>query len=373
MQSFNITSLYVLLDLITVFLLVLFALFLLSRRDGHLFQQRMLGSFFIVLALSYMDGVFVSLNILLHGQYPYMVHYCMSFDYLVGPALYVFVLSLTQHQFKPRLTLLWHTLPFAMHLLFLLTKEASFDDTTAPLFDKQQISILVITSTSHLFIYWLLVLSKLNQYKARLTANFANTEVHSLSWLLFISCGLALAAVMRLLNNLLWLTIPDYMYQTVLDLKVIAVSCVFIFACTVIFRSLKQPVFIDYSQPEKYKSSALDLHTQATMLATIQQYMLEKSPYLEASFSLKQLADETNLKAYQVSQVLNVTLQQNFFDFVNSYRIDASKRLLTEKSALSKNITQIMYETGFNSKSVFNTVFKKMTGLTPSQFRKSAF
>ncbi|GAB5407708.1 MAG: hypothetical protein BalsKO_00730 [Balneolaceae bacterium] len=73
---------------------------------------------------------------------------------------------------------------------------------------------------------------------------------------------------------------------------------------------------------------------------------------------------------HHISQLLSRKVKRNFFDFVNNYRIMESKALLLEHSSSSKNITEIMYEVGFNSKSVFNTTFKKMTGMTPSQFRK---
>jgi AraC-like DNA-binding protein len=89
---------------------------------------------------------------------------------------------------------------------------------------------------------------------------------------------------------------------------------------------------------------------------------------LDADFDLAALAQGIDTPAYRVSQVINTELRQNFFDFVNAYRIGESRRQLKEND---KSITEIMYAAGFNSTSVFNTTFKKHTGLTPSQYRKS--
>ncbi|MDX1667550.1 MAG: helix-turn-helix domain-containing protein, partial [Saprospiraceae bacterium] len=83
----------------------------------------------------------------------------------------------------------------------------------------------------------------------------------------------------------------------------------------------------------------------------------------------EELAEMLDLPAKTLSQVINESLDQHFFDFINQYRIEEAKRLL----CLSKNsfttILEVMYAAGFNSKSSFNTAFKKHTGTTPSQFR----
>jgi AraC-like DNA-binding protein len=63
-------------------------------------------------------------------------------------------------------------------------------------------------------------------------------------------------------------------------------------------------------------------------------------------------------------------LQQNFFDFINRYRIEEAQRLLTDPPDKKITVLEVLYECGFNSKSSFNTLFKKHTGLTPSEFKK---
>src|SRR6266498_1011760 len=98
--------------------------------------------------------------------------------------------------------------------------------------------------------------------------------------------------------------------------------------------------------------------------------MRKEKSYLQSELSLNQLAAELSVKPKILSQIINEKLGQNFFDFINTYRIEEAKRLLVEHEDPKITVLEILYEVGFNSKSSFNTVFKKNTGLTPSDFKK---
>src|SRR5690606_4741131 len=72
-----------------------------------------------------------------------------------------------------------------------------------------------------------------------------------------------------------------------------------------------------------------------------------------------------------LSNIINRQFECNFFEFINSYRIEEAKRLLAAPEYASKNMLEVMYDVGFNSKATFNTLFKKKVGMTPSEYRKS--
>ncbi len=76
------------------------------------------------------------------------------------------------------------------------------------------------------------------------------------------------------------------------------------------------------------------------------------------------------LRPKLLSQAINEGLGKNFFEFINRYRIEEAKRLLTDPADKKITVLEVLYQVGFNSKSSFNTVFKKQTGLTPSEFKK---
>ena len=93
--------------------------------------------------------------------------------------------------------------------------------------------------------------------------------------------------------------------------------------------------------------------------------------YLNPQISLADLAERMSLSSKHLSQVINQSFDKSFFDFINSYRVREVQRILKESNDDKLTVLEAMYEAGFNSKSSFNTAFKKETGQTPTEFRKS--
>ncbi len=98
--------------------------------------------------------------------------------------------------------------------------------------------------------------------------------------------------------------------------------------------------------------------------------MEKEKLHLDPGLTLAKLAQATAIPAKHLSQVINERYRQNFNDFVNRYRVEAAKRLLLDPAAREFKLLRIAYESGFNSKSVFNAAFKKHAGLSPSEFRR---
>ena len=118
------------------------------------------------------------------------------------------------------------------------------------------------------------------------------------------------------------------------------------------------------------KDTSLVRLQSGPILEDLKKHMDHKKPYLEPELNLEQLATQISIRPKVLSQVINESLQQNFFDFVNRYRIEEAKRLLTNPADKKITVLEVLYEVGFNSKSSFNTIFKKHTGVTPSEFKK---
>ncbi|MCU0448359.1 MAG: helix-turn-helix domain-containing protein [Bernardetiaceae bacterium] len=121
---------------------------------------------------------------------------------------------------------------------------------------------------------------------------------------------------------------------------------------------------------KKYEKSGL-AEEQATALTTRLLALMEnEKPYLDGELALPDLAARLRVSPHHLSQLLNGPLQKSFADFLNEYRTAELKRQLADASLAHLKIEELAYNSGFNSKSVYNTVFKKLTGQTPSQFRK---
>jgi YesN/AraC family two-component response regulator len=102
----------------------------------------------------------------------------------------------------------------------------------------------------------------------------------------------------------------------------------------------------------------------------INKAMEEDKLYQETELTLHQLSLHLQHPSHQVSQAINDGMNKTFYDLINGYRVDEAKRLLLNPKNRSFTILSVGFEAGFNSKTTFNTVFKKFTGLTPTDFRE---
>ncbi len=121
---------------------------------------------------------------------------------------------------------------------------------------------------------------------------------------------------------------------------------------------------------EKYKTYSLPKKKSRKILNTILDFMEREKPYLEPTLTMPQLAKQLGISKEELSQVINKELFLNFNAFVNTYRINEAKRKLKDPRENQFIILKIAHDVGFNSKSSFNAVFKKITGLSPSEYRK---
>jgi AraC-like DNA-binding protein len=107
-------------------------------------------------------------------------------------------------------------------------------------------------------------------------------------------------------------------------------------------------------------------------IRSLKTYMEMEEPYLNPNLTIYKLSDQLQVPIKQLSLLINHDMNQHFFDFVNSYRIKKAMTLLQDPDKKDITVLEILYDVGFNSKSSFNTAFRKYTNLTPTQFRKRA-
>jgi len=100
-------------------------------------------------------------------------------------------------------------------------------------------------------------------------------------------------------------------------------------------------------------------------------YMKETQIYRRPRLTLKELGTGIGLSERHLSQIINDVNGQNFYDFINYYRVEHAKSLLMHNATFRRTMFDIFWESGFNSKTTFNTSFKKITGQTPSEFQKA--
>lgn len=128
--------------------------------------------------------------------------------------------------------------------------------------------------------------------------------------------------------------------------------------------------FLDISMG-KYRKSSLTEEAKQKILSNIILEFESRQYFSEKLASLSDLAKRIGESPHHVSQVLNEKLDKSFFELLAKYRVDMAKKILNNDAKNRITIEEISEMVGYNSKTAFNNVFKKLTGKTPSEFRKS--
>jgi AraC-like DNA-binding protein len=143
---------------------------------------------------------------------------------------------------------------------------------------------------------------------------------------------------------------------------------VFIFINSIAFLALTKPTL--FVMKQKYAKSPLANNEKDILFNELVVFLNTRKSYLDPSLTLKKLSEDLNMPVKWISQVINEKHNQNFNDFINTFRIEESKKYIRNTTFANMTIQEIFYKSGFNSKSTFNLIFKKQTGYTPLEYRR---
>ncbi len=238
-------------------------------------------------------------------------------------------------------------------------------------------------------IYLVATLRLLKKHKASVRKMFSYEENINLNWLRMLAFLLillwmiisGLTAYVFYLESTSALVLPeDHM---ILDMQGQSAFVVFVFLLG--FFGIKQQIIYSAPTPKdkaleptsdaqdndnRYKKSCLRKEDSENHLKELLNYMEEEKPYLNGKLSLKEVAEKMDISTNHLSQVINENLGKNFFDFVNGYRVELVKQKMIDPANKTYTLLSLAYDCGFNSKSSFNSIFKKLEGLTPTEFLK---
>jgi len=124
-------------------------------------------------------------------------------------------------------------------------------------------------------------------------------------------------------------------------------------------------------EKSKYAKSGLDMSQINTIKQSLDQIMKQQEPYRNSELKLQDLAELLDIRKNHLSQILNHEYQMKFFDFINHYRLQAFLKSLHNKPASDINITELAYDAGFSSSSVFYKIFKRYQDISPGQYIKN--
>ncbi len=358
---------------------ILLSLMLFFRRPATKTGRRLLA--WLLLALGIASG-FHALNALsFYLEFPHLIRLNWGLPLIFGPLLYLYVRQLTVAEAKLSQKDLQHFSPYLLNLLLLLpfffqngeSKIQILDYFTAIISRGTDIYriyyyILQIGIAYWGWYYTLKCLPLLKDYRDRLLSNYSDIEKRQLDWMRSIVYGFMGLFVLFVLSLALNIrtTYPDFDYEQYFYLGSFGLVYWMTFKSLKLEEEAVSPQLLTTESTGKVKPEVVD-HKQASQLL---EYMRTEKPYLNSELTAVDLAKTLNLTRHQLSQILNEQLGKNFYDFINSYRVEAFKANLQDPAFANYNILGIALEAGFKSKSSFNAIFKKVTGMTPSQYKK---
>jgi AraC-like DNA-binding protein len=376
-------SLTHILFVLMIFQLLFLSLFLLTQEKGKRISNVLLGLFFLSIALNLLD--FFLFNLGVYATIPWLAGWGSCLPLLFGPFIYFYTQSVLHKDFTPDKKGFIHFLPFVIffsgtEIYYLIQPKAVQEQILTNLLAQHiPVSVSLVSTLIFLqFLYYIIAsFRSVTAYQQEAHQYVSSKSQYSISWLSSTILFFLLIIGLTIVNGLLAQTILAPYYLIGFNLIILAML---IFVMTVFLKALKMPYFFSFSgeeegvgriqTPHQNLQNPSEKEEKEKIVRTIQHYMQNGKPWLEPELTVYQLASRLSLKPRLLSQAINDILGQNFYDFINRYRIEEASRLLTHPKDDKITVLEVLYEVGFNSKSSFNTLFKKYTGLTPTAFRK---
>lgn len=352
------------------------AISLLFKKDGKR-ANKFLSIMVTVLSL---DLLF--LNYYLSGfylQFPWFSELNYAFTFLYGPLFYFYISHETGHKERLIFRDYLHFTPVVVVYLFMsplifMNSEERIDNLLKMAYDPP----LWLTVLSYLrswagFIYTVLTLKLLIRWDSEIKEVASNTEKINLVWFKRLSIGFLLiwVIVISSTTGLFAGWIADHQVDFYIYPFVALIIYMIGYMGLIQPQIFLKPLTVFKPDPAKYERSGLDDSTANVILIKLGNLMREQKLYLNPDLTLSELAETLRTSTHHLSEALNSKLNKNFYDYVNEMRIEHFKLEIKKPGSEVYNILSIALDSGFNSKATFNRVFRKYTGMTPSEFAMS--
>lgn len=305
---------------------------------------------------------------------PHLIRLDIGIPLLFGPILLRYVKLLTQQSDGFRGKEIWHYFPYLLHLIFLAPfliqsgerKIQSLDYFTARVSTGSDFNLLMVAAMALVGIYFgAKALRAIRSYHVRIRSEYSELQRHQLDWLYVlilmftIMFGvLAVVFVLFVKDTYAREDYSDYFYL---------VSSINVYL--IAYYTLKQPQLVAAplaTESTKAERTPAYNSQQAEKLSALMEF---EKPYLKNDLTASELAAMLDISRHELSELLSHSFHQNFYEFVNAFRVEEFKRRLNSSSNQHLTLLAIAFEAGFNSKTAFNTAFKNKEGITPSQFK----
>ncbi|MCK4881185.1 MAG: helix-turn-helix transcriptional regulator [Bacteroidales bacterium] len=354
----------------------LFAGILIAVKRPRILANQILAAWLFIICI---EMIIVLINETLVELYPIKI-----LPYLYGPLLLLYAKWMTTEkpQFDPRY--LWHFSPFVIFLIASLVfiDERVMHGTDGFLVIDRFVSFRIVyafTFFISITAYSIATFVVIHQHQKRLKelVSYSSGKI-TLQWLLALSitfyAGYIIMFIFGGIDILVGFMPFDPYEISFISLTLLTfLFGVFGFHQPSIFEEVVRYESHDDSQEmepntKKYQRSGLRQEDVADFVNKIRKYMVIEKPYLERELTIYDLSDQLKIPRHILSEVINEHMGKNFYNLVNEYRLNEVKERMKSDDMKHLTILAIAYDSGFNSKSSFNTIFKEKTGQTPSEY-----
>jgi AraC-like DNA-binding protein len=350
-----------------------------------------LGLLILTYSLFIVNVMLTSIDII-QREYPHWLMILSGLPFLFGPLHMIYVGELTDSHIRFTRMHWYHFLPFILYKLYYLQVFFLSDAELYAVFLQIQrnetpvhilVSGLMIAVVGVFYIIMALIVFK--RYSRKIRNVYSSLEKINLYWLRFFTYAALFVWLVVLVQSILTafrIDVSGYLMVVPLLTSIFVYATGYIgiikseiFEQPDLQRNLTQAHEIEERKrllhdEKKYERSGLTEEKAAASLNDLLQLMERDKPYLNPNITLNDLSSKLNISSHNLSEILNTQLNQNFFDFINRYRIDEVKKYLEDESKDHLTLVSIALDAGFNSKSGFNFVFKKFMDITPSEYRQ---
>jgi len=294
------------------------------------------------------------------------VHFLQFFTPIV---FYFSIIYFTNPNYRFRMADLKYLILPALYLILLFIQQKQIAENQKVL----QVFLLVLILVQ-VILYTIVSYFEIRKHQKKILAFASNTVEIDLGWLEYIISSILVLSIVVTIYNIFFNSLTLNVFINIFLLAIIFV---------IAYNSLKQKeifpldeklrneiILIQEEQSGEVKRKIISDSDLLKFKSVLSELMNVQKPYLDCELNLIKLAELINMTPHQLSYIINTGFNENFFQYVNTYRVEKAKELLVKEEMNKLSILGIAFESGFNSKTSFNTTFKKITGQTPSEFKK---
>ncbi len=380
--------------LIATFNALFFSLLVLQKSQKG-YHDKVLAFWLILLGIY--TGIYGLTFNFLFTEYPYWSVALISLLMLHGPLFYLYLKALSTSGSRPVAHDLFHLGPFFLFAIYLFIMNTLYGQSAGIHLEHGHSVHQPIVFTIFLIwialsgpVYFLWSVRLFRRHTSLLKSNFSYKERISIGWLktLVIIFGIVWTVLMGIAATYHILGLFDWQFCT----HGITLSISVFIILTGYFGLRQKGIFLepvlhdsevvevlaehkptndisDNSSIKKYSTTGLKEGDAEEHAEVLRSFMRNQKPYLEPELTLSALSEKLSIPSHHLSQVINEKFELNFFDFVNQYRVEEAKKRILDPAYAGLSLFGIALDSGFNSKSSFNRLFKKFTGKTPSEYK----